>query len=154
MNTPWPVAEIDPVARLHILAAALPGAVVVEGVIGTEPDRLWSVAADLERTVPAIQPHVRSLRIADRGDDRLTADVRGHLGLRARMNIVLRPRWCWMQSRFLVVGMAAVPHPDGTRFGRLQALRFPAPVRRALPPAAVRLALKAELRRLDELSRS
>jgi hypothetical protein len=152
MNTPWPVAEIDPVARLHVLAAALPGAGVVERVIGIEPDRLWSVASDLERTVPAIQPHVRSLRVTDHDDDRLTANVQGRLGLRARMSVVLRPRWCWMQSRFLVVGMAAVPHPDGTRFGRLQALRFPAPARKLAAPALAP-ALGAELRRLDELAR-
>ncbi|WP_166356187.1 hypothetical protein [Phytoactinopolyspora limicola] len=152
MNTPWPVADIDPVARLHILAAALPGAVVAERVIGVDPDQLWPLAADLEHTVPDIQPHVRSLRITDRSGDQLTADVRGRLGLRARMSVVLRPRWCWMQSRFLVIGMAAAPHPDGTRFGRLQVLRFPAPIRMVVAPA-LRPALDAELGRLDELSR-
>jgi hypothetical protein len=46
--------------------------------------------------------------------------------------VVLRPGWCWMQSRFLVGGMAAAPHPDGTSVAFLGGLRLPG--MRALRP--------------------
>jgi hypothetical protein len=149
MTIAWPDADIDPIARLRVLAAALPGAVVTERVIPAAPDAVWALAADLEHTVPRIQPHVVALTVTHRDGERLVADVRGHLGLRARMNVVLRPDWCWIASRFLVVGMAAAPHPEGTRFGWLQAVRFPAA--RAAAPFA-RTAIEAELERLAMLA--
>jgi hypothetical protein len=33
--------------------------------------------------------------------------------------VLIRPGWCWMQSRFLLRGIAAAPDPQGTRFGFL-----------------------------------
>lgn len=48
--------------------------------------------------------------------ERLTASARGRLGQRARFDVVLRPGWCVMQSRFLIGGMAAAPDGENTRF--------------------------------------
>jgi hypothetical protein len=39
--------------------------------------------------------------------------------------MILRPGWCLMQSRFLTLGMAAIPAGDHTRFGYLAGLRVP-----------------------------
>ena len=49
----------------------------------------------------------------------MTARARGRLGQHARFDVVLRPGWCVMQSRFLIGGMAAVPEAGGTRFAFL-----------------------------------
>lgn len=142
----WPVAELDPVRRLRALAAALPGAVVVERVIPMPVAELWAVVGDLERAVPESEWHVRSLRITQRDGDRLVAEVRGVLGLRDRFAIVLRPGWCWMQGRVLYAGMAATPIPGGTRCAWATGLRLPGT--RALHPL-LRRSLARSLRRLD-----
>lgn len=135
MKSEWPTAELDPVRRLHVLAAGIPGAFVSEVSVVADPDELWESLRDLEVSVPRIQPHVRSLRMVGEQDGIQVADVRGYVGLRARMSIGMYPRFCCMQSRFLVIGMAVREAKEGAVFARLQGLRFPAPVRRALKPA-------------------
>lgn len=55
----------------------------------------------------------------------MTARARGRLGQHARFDVVLRPGWCVMQSRFLIGGMAATPEGDSTRFAFLGGLRLP-----------------------------
>jgi uncharacterized membrane protein len=59
----WPVAELDTIRRLRVLAAAVPGAVVAETVIDAPFEPVWAVAADLEHQLPAYLPDVRSLRV-------------------------------------------------------------------------------------------
>lgn len=50
----------------------------------------------------------------------------GTLGQRARFDVVLRPGWCLMRSRFVLGAMAAVPDPaGGTRFAALGGFRLP-----------------------------
>jgi hypothetical protein len=122
----WPVADVDPIRRLRVLAAVVPGAVVVETRIGAAFEQVWAVAADLEQELPIYVPDVRSLRITRREGDRLEAHARGYAGLRARFDIVLRPGWCVMRSRFLLGGMAAVPDGDYTRFAVLSGVHIPA----------------------------
>ena len=79
--------------------------------------------------------------VSDRGEC-LTADARGRLGQRARFDVVLRPGWCVMQSRFVIGGMAAVAEPEGTRFALLGGLRVPGArlIDPLIRPAAARLA--------------
>lgn len=144
----WPEADLDPVRKLRVLAAAIPGAVLVERVIAAPYETVWGRAEDLEDTIPRIQSHVTSLTITDRRGERMVVDVRGHLGARARMDAVLSPGWCVMQSRFLQVGMAARPEGSGTRFSRLLALRFPGSA--AIAPLTARN-LTAEIRRLERI---
>jgi hypothetical protein len=128
----WPVGEFDELRRLHVLHAALPGTMLAETVLPVGFDEVWSVIGDVERNFPGLVPDVRSIRILDRDGERLRAFVRGRSGLRAPFDMILRPGWCLMQSRWLVFGMAATPAGDHTRFGYLAGLRLPG--RRLVPP--------------------
>jgi hypothetical protein len=123
----WPTADPDPIRRLRVLADATRAGLFIEATIPLPFEQVWAVASDLEAELPSLLPDVRSLRITHLHHDRLLADARGYLGLRARFTIVLRPGWCLMQSRFLLGGMAATPTPDGdaTRFAFLGKLRLP-----------------------------
>jgi len=121
----WPVADLDSVRRLRVMAAAIPGTVVVETIIPAPFDAVWAVASDLEHEVPRLEWHVRSLRITRRDGDRLEALVHGPIGIRDRFAGVLRPGWCWMQGRALFIGMAAIPGPEGTHFAMAAGLRVP-----------------------------
>lgn len=133
----WPVAQLDMIGRLRVLGALTPGAFVAQTVFDADFDRVWNVAADLEQELPRYLPDVRSMSVLSRDEDRLVALARGYLGVRARFDVVLRPGWCVMSSRFLVGGMAAVPDGDRTRFAflggtHLRAARIGAPVLRPI----------------------
>ncbi|MEU8305663.1 hypothetical protein AB0C84_19075 [Actinomadura sp. NPDC048955] len=86
----------------------------------------------------AMQELLDLMRIAHADGEHLEAIAVGRLGQRARFDVVLRPGWCWMQSRFLHGGMAAAPEGDGTRVALVGALRLPGmrladPILRKLP---------------------
>jgi hypothetical protein len=122
----WPVAEFDPVRRLRVIAATTPGAAIHETVLDASIDSVWAVAADLEREMPQwLFPDIRSVRVSAGEDDRLIARILGHSGLRARFDVVLRPQWCLMRSRFLIGGMAATDEDGATRFAFLGGFRGP-----------------------------
>lgn len=135
--TDWPAAGIDPVRRLRVIAAAKPHAAYGERIIQASFDDVWAIASDLEHELPALLPDVRSFVYAPQSSSPSSsaspssyggrqADARGYAGLRARFDVVLRPGWCLMQSRFLLGGMAAVPEgEEQTRFAFLGSLRFP-----------------------------
>jgi len=145
-NIRWPVAELDPVRRLQVLAAAA-GAMVVERVIPAPVEAVWDVASDLEREVPRLGWYVSSLRIVRAEGDRLDLEVRGPMGLRDHFEAVLRPGWCWCQGRVLRVGMAATALPEGTLFAVAAGLHMPGAgvlrpmVRHSLVSALERIAL-------------
>lgn len=122
----WPVADLDAIRRLRVLAAAVPGAVVAETTLPASFGQVWAVAADLEHELPRYLRDVRSVRITHADGERLQADARGYAGLRARFDIVLRPGWCVMRSRFLLGAMAAVAHGERTRFAFLTGVHVPA----------------------------
>jgi hypothetical protein len=118
----WPTAELDPVRRLRVLAGAVGSVALVEHEIDAPFERVWSFIADLERSVPAFDFSVRSVRVRP-----------GPHGLRAVAQAVYSPvptvfdveltdGFCWMQSPWYVVGMAAAPEPDGarTRYAHLE----------------------------------
>ncbi|MEV0662709.1 hypothetical protein ACIBI3_22335 [Actinomadura luteofluorescens] len=142
MNEPrWPVADLDPVRRLRIMAASIPGAAYAEKVLARSVHEVWAVAGDLEAEFPMLLADVRTMRIAHADGEHLEAIAVGRLGQRARFDVVLRPGWCWMQSRFLHGGMAAAPEGDGTRVAFVGALRIPGihladPLLRKLPLGA------------------
>ena len=143
MSQSWPSAEPDRISRLHVLAAMTPGAVVVETLVAHAFDEVWSVASDLERELPRCLGDVRSFTIVQADGERLEADARGYLGLRARFDVILSPGWCVMRSRFLLGAMAAEPSASGTRFAFLGGFRFPgtrpvAPVLRLVGRPAIR----------------
>lgn len=126
MNQDWPVADLDPVRRLRVLAATVPGgAVFAEGVLDAPFDTVWAVAADLEHELPMLLRNVRSMRITEADGERLVAEAAGYFGLRDRFDIVLRPGWCVMQSSRAVGAMAAVAQGEQTRFAFFGGLRVP-----------------------------
>lgn len=150
MTQDWPVAELDPVRRMRVIAAATPGVAYAETLIPAPFNTVWELASDLEHELPHMVTDVRSFEITSTGGERMTARARGRLGQRARFDVVLRPGWCVMQSRFLIGGMAAVPEAGGTRFAFLGGLRLPG-IRlldAVLRPAAQSLALRP-IRRLE-----
>ena len=146
----WPVAQFDPVRRLRVIAATTPGASIHEIVVGAPLESVWDVAADLEGELPLwLFPDIRSIKVTTPTADseRLVARARGHSGLRARFDVVLRPGWCLMQSRFLLGGMAATEEDGATRFALLGGFRGPlrllAP---AIRPISARLGDRALIR--------
>jgi len=144
VNLDWPVADVDPVRRMRVLAAATPGAAYAEKLIPAPFSAVWDAASDLEHELPRMITDLRSFEITSVQAGRLTAQARGRLGQRARFDVVLRPGWCVMQSRFLTGGMAATPEGEGTRFAFFGGLRLPG-IRlldAVLRPAAKRLALR------------
>ena len=150
---PFPEARLDRIARLRVLAAGLPGTVVVETVLDAPFDRAWAWLSDLERSVPAFDRDVADLRVVRRrpaSDDGTGSGTRAerlriHTRSTGRMlwvpgvlDVDLAPGWCWMASRpqIYIVGMAAAPDGDRTRFAHLEGFGFRAqgPVRRLLGP--------------------
>ena len=109
MNQDWPVADLDPVRRMRVLAAATPGVAYAEKLIPAPFSVVWETASDLEHELPRMITDLRSFEITSTRGERLTARARGRLGQHARFDVVLRPGWCVMQSRFLIGGMAAAP---------------------------------------------
>ena len=120
--TTWPVATLDPVRRLRVMAAALPGTALVERVLDAPYDDVVAMWDDLEHAVPDLDPMVRSLRILSRDGDRLRIEARQVLmPVPVQFDVELLPGWCWMQSRTYLVGMAAVPVGDGrTHYAHLE----------------------------------
>lgn len=146
----WPAAELGPVRRLRVLAAATPGTVYAEDAVDADFDTAWALISDLEHVLPHLITDLRSFVITASDGDRLTASARGRLGQRARFEVVLRPGWCVMQSRFLTGGLAAEPDGtgSGTRVAFFGGLRFPgARLARPLLTAASPMA-RVPLRRL------
>lgn len=144
MNQNWPVADLDPLRRLRVMAAAIPGTDLAELTIDAPPEAVWQVVSNLPVEMPRLVRDFRSVTITPGSGERLVMHARGYLGQRARFDVVIRPGWCWMQSRFLLCGMAAVPDPSGTRFGFLGGIRAPGvtllhPLLHLVGPAAVRL---------------
>jgi hypothetical protein len=122
----WPVAEFDPVRRLEVIAASTPGTSIHRMVVDAPVESVWAVAGDLEGELPGwLFPDIRSVRVTAGDADRLVLRMSGRSGLRARFDVVLRPGWCLMQSRFLLGGMAAVADGEGTRFAFIGGFRGP-----------------------------
>jgi hypothetical protein len=121
----WPSAELDPVRRMRVLVAAMPHAAFREGVLDARFDDVWGIASDLEQGTALWKKDVTGLTILRREDEHLDVEIRSYLGVRLRLRAVLRPGWCLMQGRLLVVGMAAVPEGERTRFAHFQGVSLP-----------------------------
>jgi len=104
VNQDWPVADLDPVRRMRVIAAATPGVAYAEKLIPAPFSAVWAAASDLERALPRMVTDLRSFEITSTRGEQLTARARGRLGQHARFDVVLRPGWCVMQSRFLIGG--------------------------------------------------
>ncbi|PZS20196.1 MAG: hypothetical protein DLM57_02235 [Pseudonocardiales bacterium] len=152
----WPVAEFDPIRRLRVIAASTPGTSIRETVMAAPLAAVWAVASDLEGELPRwLFPDIATMRVTPAGDsDRLVARAVGHSGLRARFDVVLRPGWCLMQSRFLLGGMAATDEGGATRFAFLGGFRGPlrllSPASRPISARVGERALRRLAERVDE----
>jgi hypothetical protein len=139
-----PVAHLDRIARLHVLAAGLPGVVVRERTIDAPFGDVWDFVSDLERAVPQFDRDVAKLRVLNRDGDRLRIRATGSarlLWIPSLFDVDLQQGWCWMVSRpqAYLVGMAAEPEGGGgdrTRFAHLEgvAVRGARTVQRLLRP--------------------
>ncbi|MFD8291626.1 hypothetical protein ACFV2B_25860 [Streptomyces lavendulae] len=140
-----PVPGIDPVHRLRVMAAAVRGAHVAEHVVDAPFEEVWPLMAALG-FLPDFH-HVRVVR-ADADGGRFEALARGRYGFRAHLRGFARPGWCWLQSRFLIVGLAAAPAPDpaATRIALTGGVRVP--TRAAVVPFATRRELDEAAHRL------
>lgn len=155
MNDSWPVAELDAVRRLRVIAHSTPGTGFAEHLVDAPFDRVWALASDLERQLPVMITDIRAFTVTSAVGERLEARARSPLGMRARFDVVLRPGWCLMQSRFVVGGMAAVAEGEGTRLAFFGGLRLPGgrPADRLLRPLMAPLGARALKRLTDQLER-
>jgi len=129
----WPRAELGKVARLRVLAAGLPGAVLEERIIDAPFDRVWPWVADLERSVPIFDRLVASVRVTEREGGRpVRIRARGPgpgRFLSVTFDVDLDDGWCWMVSRphLYLVGMAAEAQGSRTRWAHLEGFAMAAP---------------------------
>ena len=127
MNDAAAPADIDPVDRLAILAAALPGAIVRQRQIAAPFDAVWRVIADLEHATPRYEPGVAHVRVIERHGQLLRLLVQDTGGREEMMDARLRPGWCLMQSATVVVAFAARPLGSQTLLAHLEHRRVQTP---------------------------
>lgn len=135
----WPTVELDRVSQLRVLARALPGVALEERMIAAPFDVVWGFVSDLRSAVPQFDRDVGSIEILERDGDRLKIISRPPLvPIPVRFDVELREGWCWMVARpqLYVVGMAAVPAGEHTRFAILEGVSLAGPglLRRMLAP--------------------
>ena len=147
----WPVAELDPVARLYALAASLPWVSLEESVIEAPFARVWSFVDDLPQGVPQFEGNVRRIEILSRAGDRLALRSFGPGGFAMKLDAVLRPGWCIMRGALGEIGMAAAPvGSTATRFAHFEGSRW---LGRAARPLFRRF-VRRDLARLAALATS
>jgi hypothetical protein len=148
----WPQAELTDVERFRALAAGVPGAAVTERVLPADPDQVKEMLADLD-AFAEIQADFVSATFEERDGDRAVVRARGARGQRARLVGQFRPGWCWLQSRFVIIGMAVAAEPGGgTRVALTGGIRVPG--RAAIIPVRVRQESNKTLDRLERLLRA
>ncbi|MFC8537104.1 hypothetical protein ACFUJY_24745 [Streptomyces sp. NPDC057249] len=147
----WPDASpLDPVRRLRVLAAGVSGARVTTREIAAPYAEVAPLLADIDGELALLVPDMRRLRLARADGDRVEAVARSRFGMHARFHGVRRPGWLWLQSRFVLIGIAATPsaaRPGHTLVAFTGGVRVPG--RAALVPVGVRRAGRKVLARLD-----
>lgn len=148
MSNPVALPGIDPIDRLSILAAALPGAAVRQRRMAAPFDAVWRVVADMEGATLRYEPRVVRVRVTERRGEMLRLLVLDAAGREDTMDARLRPGWCVMQSASIVIAFAARPLGDETLLAHLEH-------RRARVGVAGRAALEKidrELRTIERLA--
>lgn len=126
----WPTVELDRVAQLRVLSRALPGVALEERTIAAPFDVVWGFVSDLPNAVPQFDRDVSSIEILERHGDHLKIISRPpYVPIPVRLDVELREGWCWMVARpqLYVVGMAAVPAGEHTRFAMLEGMSLAGP---------------------------
>lgn len=145
----------DPIDRLAVLAAALPGAAVRHRRIAAPFDAVWQIIADLEHATPVYEPDVAHVRVFERDGEYLRLLVRDGSGHEDTMDARLRPGWCLMQSATLVIAFAARPLGEETLLAHLEQRRARPGVSGRQGPRDQRAALAKldeELRTIERLA--
>jgi len=155
VNDPMALPDIDPIDRLTILAAALPGAAVRQRRIAAPFDAVWQVIADLEHATPRYEPDVAHVRVIEQSGQHLRLLVQDTTGREETMDARLRPGWCLMQSATTVIAFAARRLDDETLLAHLEHRRAHTPLPRWSQPHDRRAALAKidqELRTIERLA--
>ena len=146
----WPQVELTDVERFRALAAAMPGAAVTERVLPAAPDQVKDMLADLD-VFATIQADLVSATLEKLDGDHVVVRARGAKDNVRGWKVTLRPGWCWLQSRFLIIGMAVAAEPGGgTRVALTGGIRVPG--RAAIIPIRVRQESSKTLDRLKSFS--
>lgn len=155
MTHPVTSSDIDPVDRLTILAAALPGAAVAQRRIAAPFDAVWRVIADMEHATPRYEPGVARVRVIERHGELLRLLVQDTAGREDVMDARLRPGWCLMQSATIVIAFAARRLGSQTLLAHLEHRRLQTPVPRRSQPhdrSAALAKIDRELRTIETLA--
>ena len=137
MTSEWPSITLDPVRRLRVVAAGVRGAAVTERVVAADLAEVWAMLTDFEGGFTRVQPDMRQVRVLSSVTDRVELLATSRHGMRARLVGVERFGWCWLQSRFLIIAMAATQEATGgTRVALTGGVRVPS--RAAIVPVGVR----------------
>lgn len=122
----WPMPELTTVAQFRALTAGVRGAAVTERVVAQPFAQVWALLSDFEDSFSLIEPDMHHVRVSHVDAGRVELLARSRYGFRARLRAVHRPGLFWAQSRFLIIGFAAAPEPDGgTRVAFTGGLRIP-----------------------------
>jgi hypothetical protein len=149
----YPTVELDPIRRMRVLAAAIPGAAVVERVLDAPFDPVWAAATDFEGGVPRIELFIGAAEVVSREGERVEVRIKPRMLPGAqRLQVLLRPGWCWMSTPTTVAGMAAVPEGERTRFSHLEAFTVPGG-RYMAPLLTLKMRLTRELERIERIAR-
>ncbi len=152
MTGNWPQADLDDVRRLRALAAGIPGAAVTERVFARPLAEVWHLMWDDGRAFAELQPDMHAITDLTIDGDHVSLHARSRHGFRAHLQGTVRPGWCWLQSRFLLIGMAAAEEPGGhTRVALTGGVRIPG--RAALIPLGVRRESTKSLNHLEQVVR-
>ena len=155
MTYPATSSGIDPVDRLAILAAALPGAAVAQRRIAAPFDAVWRVIADLEHATPRYEPGVVRVRVTEQHGELLRLLVQDTAGREHAMDARLRPGWCLMQSATVVTAFAARRLGSQTLLAHLEHERLQTPMPRRSQPhdrGAALAKIDQELRTSERLA--
>ncbi|PZG23489.1 hypothetical protein C1J01_00775 [Nonomuraea aridisoli] len=145
--------DLDPLDRLAVLAAALPGAAVGRRRVAAPFEAVWRVVADLEHATPRYEPGVAEVRVIERRGEFLRLIVRDTAGREDSMDARLRPGWCLMQSATIVIAFAARPVGGETLLAHLEHRRGQPPGgtgSQSLPDALAKI--DQELRTIERLA--
>lgn len=145
--------SLDPILRLRVLAAALPGAVVAERTLHAPFDQVWRVVADLETMTSRYERNVLAVEVISRDRDhaQILVTIRG--GRTEMMDVRIVPGWCLMHSPSTVVAFAAREVGDRTVLAHLELSRT-APSPRAATSIEAHDKLTSELEAIELLART